>query len=285
MSADRIALSVPVDEDLLPLSALLHQRGLQHRIFEQDGRQVVMVADDETAHVVTALYRAWRDGEVRIELKQQPRQRRQVPFMAWRFAPVTLVLIGLSIGGFLLLLLQAPIEWLALLTFTPFTLENGQPMFGHMGGEYWRLVTPVFLHFGWLHIVFNCLWLWELGSRVERVMGSVNMIGLFLVIALVSNSAQYLFGGPGIFGGMSGVVYGLLGYAWVAGQLQPRWAFQPAPAIMLFMVGWLVVCMVGLVEVLGFGAVANAAHLGGLLAGGALGAIFGLASRLGDSAG
>jgi GlpG protein len=122
--------------------------------------------------------------------------------------------------------------------------------------------------------------LWELGSKVERVMGSVNMLLLFMVIALVSNASQFVFGGPGLFGGMSGVVYGLLGFSWVGPLLQPRWLIQPAPAIMLFMVGWLVVCMVGLVEVLGFGAIANAAHLGGLLCGGLLGAAFGLLSRL-----
>jgi GlpG protein len=52
---------------------------------------------------------------------------------------------------------------------------------------------------------------------------------------------------------------------------------------MLFMVGWLVLCMVGVVEVLGFGAIANAAHLGGLLCGALLGAIFGLAAGKGSS--
>ena len=50
---------------------------------------------------------------------------------------------------------------------------------------------------------------------------------------------------------------------------------------MLFMIGWLVVCIVGLVEVLGFGAIANAAHVGGLVAGALLGGAFGLLSRLG----
>ena len=50
---------------------------------------------------------------------------------------------------------------------------------------------------------------------------------------------------------------------------------------MLFMVGWLVVCMVGVIEVLGFGAIANAAHLGGLLCGALLGAAFGALSRVG----
>ena len=92
------------------------------------------------------------------------------------------------------------------------------------------------------------------------------------------NGSQYAFGGDGLFGGMSGVVYGLLGFSWVAPMLQPAWRIQPTPALMLFMVGWLVLCMAGLVEVLGFGAIANAAHLGGLICGAVLGALFGLVS-------
>ena len=78
---------------------------------------------------------------------------------------------------------------------------------------------------------------------------------------------------------MSGVVYGLLGFSWVAPLLQPAWRIQPSPTLMLFMVGWLVVCMVGLVETLGFGAIANAAHLGGLICGAVLGTLFGMISR------
>lgn len=275
------ALSVDVEEDLLPLSTLLYQRGVTHRIFEEGGRQVVKVQHQEQARQVAALYRAWREGQVRIELTGKARAAPRFGSVDWRSAPVTLVLILLSIAGFALVYLQAPMEWLGYFTFTPFQIAQDQLLFGSMGGQYWRLVTPVFLHFGWMHIVFNSLWLWELGSKVERVMGSFNMLLLFLVIALVSNACQFAFGGPGLFGGMSGVVYGLLGFAWVAPLLQPRWQIQPAPAIMLFMVGWLVVCMAGLVEVLGFGAIANAAHLGGLLCGAALGGAFGLLARLG----
>ena len=51
---------------------------------------------------------------------------------------------------------------------------------------------------------------------------------------------------------------------------------------MIFMIGWLLACMSGLVEVLGFGAVANAAHLGGLLCGGVVGGVFAGVSRLGS---
>lgn len=279
------ALSVDVEENLLPLSAALHQRGVGHRIYEENGRQVVKVGDPGQVAEVEALYRAWRSGEVQIELQPRPREQRQLR-AGWRSVPVTLCLLLLSALGFLLIYLQPSVAILSALTFTPFTVTGGQLQFEAQGSQYWRLITPAFLHFGWLHIVFNSLWLWELGAKVERVMGSFNMLGLFLVIALVSNTTQYLFGGPGIFGGMSGVVYGLLGFSWLGAQIQPRWAFQPRPGIMLFMVGWLVICVLGVVEVLGFGAIANAAHIGGLLSGAALGAAFGLLSRLsGDSGG
>jgi len=112
------------------------------------------------------------------------------------------------------------------------------------------------------------------------VMGSFNMLLLFLVIALVSNVAQFVFGGPGLFGGMSGVVYGLLGFCWAGPLLQPKWEIQPTRGIMLFMVGWLLLCVLGVVEVLGFGAIANAAHVGGLVSGALLGGAFGLLSRM-----
>ena len=280
MSFDFTALSVDLAEDILPLSAVLHQRGLAHRIYEENGRQVLKVESRAKAAEIETLYSDWRSGQISIELQKKPVSRRQSGESKWRSAPVTIILIALSFCGFLLVYLNAPMEWLAQLTFTPFNISGGKIQFDQTSGEYWRLITPAFIHFGWLHIVFNSLWLWDLGTRVERVMGSLNMALLFLAIALVSNVAQFVFGGPGLFGGMSGVVYGLLGFCWVGPLLQPAWKIQPTPAIMLFMVGWLMLCIFGIVEVLGFGAIANAAHVGGLLSGAALGAAFGLMSRV-----
>lgn len=276
------ALSVGIEEDLLPLSVLLQRRGVAHRIFEDQGRQVLAVQQAAQAPQVRSLYQAWRAGEVRIEPVGQGALPPLRSAVSWRAVPVTTALALCSIGGFLLFYFGAG-EVLAYLTFTPFELVDGKPVFDRIDGQYWRLVTPAFLHFGWLHIVFNSLWLWELGGKVERVLGHLNMFLLFVVIAMVSNGSQYAFGGDGLFGGMSGVVYGLLGFSWVAPLLQPAWRIQPSPALMLFMVGWLVLCMVGVVEVLGFGAIANAAHLGGLLCGALLGAIFGLAAGKGSS--
>ncbi|MFV0278414.1 MAG: rhomboid family intramembrane serine protease [Parahaliea sp.] len=279
------ALDVELEEDLLPLSVVLRQQGVDHRVFEERGRQLLKVSDPDMVAPVVRAYESWRAGEIAIELRKRPRSREDLD--RWHGAPVTLGLIALSVAGFLLIYLHAPLVWLEALTYTPFRIVgNGEPVFLQRNTELWRLVTPAFLHFGWLHIVFNSLWLWDLGARVERALGSFNMAGLFLVIAIVSNTAQYLFGGPGLFGGMSGVVYGMLGFSWVGGLLQPRWGIQPRPAIMLFMVGWLVICVFGVVEVLGFGAVANAAHVGGLLSGALLGLLFaGLAHLSQDKSG
>ena len=273
----------PLDADLRPLSALLWQQRIAHRIVEESGVQVLRLRDSTQRGAAQALLASWRSGELRITLQPQRRdpQRAGLPGVL-ATAPATAALIALGIVGFLIIYLGAPVSWVSALTFTPFTLVGGQPVFGEQDGELWRLVTPVFLHFGWLHITFNALWCWELGRRVEFALGSLNLIGLFLVIAALSNVAQYASTGPALFGGLSGVVYGWLGFAWVAGQINARWRpLAPPTPIMLFMVGWLLVCIVGIVDVLGF-AVANAAHVGGLLSGGVLGALFALAHRPAD---
>lgn len=281
MSQQFTVLDTPIGENLLPLTALLRARGLPHQIFEENGRQVLVVFAAEHVAPVRELYRAWSDGEVRIEtggpavtpvVRRTPSQ--------WRTAPVTVSFAAVSIALFLLLNFTDAVDLLHYLSFLPFDIVDQQLRFGDMGDQYWRLITPVFLHFGWLHITFNCLWLWELGRRCEAVLGSANTLGLILVIAVASNCSQHLYGGPGLFGGLSGVVYGLLGFAWVAPLLQPAWRIQPAPVIMLFMVGWLVLGLLGVIQAVGLGAIANAAHIGGLASGALLGAVFGIRSRV-----
>lgn len=282
MSESYLALSVPVEEDLLPLSVLLHQHAVPHRVFEEGGRQVVVVQRKDQVQSVQALYAAWRAGHVQIELARTP------PSIAtagrrwqWPRAVVTLSLVVLSVCGFAVIYLPDAEVLVSYLAFTPLHLSPDRQLFAAMGHQYWRLITPVFLHFSWLHVAFNSLWLWDLGRKIEHHLGHFNMAMLFLVIAVVSNSSQFYFADPGLFGGMSGVVYGLLGFSWVAPLLQPRWDIRPATPIMLMMVGWLLACLFGFIEALGFGAIANAAHVGGLLGGAVLGALIGGWSRLG----
>jgi GlpG protein len=138
--------------------------------------------------------------------------------------------------------------------------------------EPWRLVTPIFIHFGMMHIVFNMLMLWQLGIPVERMMGSIRYLILVLAIAIPSNFAQYLWNGPG-FGGMSGVVYGLFGYVWMKSRYEPQRGLVISPNSVIFIVGWLFLCMIpGLLRI----PVANAAHVGGLVVGIVIGRFPGL---------
>lgn len=269
-----------LDEDLRPLSALLWKQRIAHRVAEEGGAQVITLADAEQIPAAVALRDRWLSGELKVSLVARERPSQAPAFAAalWR-APVTAALIVFGICGFLLLYVPGPVEWISALTFAPFTLPGGQPQFAPQGAELWRLVTPIFLHFGVLHITFNALWCWDLGRRIEAALGGPNLAGLVLVIAALSNSAQWQFSPGVLFGGLSGVVYGLLGFAWTAGRLNPHWqALMPASSIMLFMVGWLVICAVGVVDVLGF-SIANAAHIAGLLSGVFLGALFALAHR------
>jgi GlpG protein len=191
----------------------------------------------------------------------------------WRAVPLTTALIALSVLGFLLIYLHAPLSWVSVLTFSDFDVVGNGIRFVPHDGQYWRLLTPVFLHFGWLHIAFNSLWLWELGGKLELRLGS-GMLGLLVVVVGVgSNITQYLYSGPSLFGGMSGVVYGLLGYKLVLGSLEPRLGMVLPRGIVIFMLLWLLLGFVVPTESLGFGSIANGAHLGGLLLGAAAGVV------------
>jgi hypothetical protein len=105
----------------------------------------------------------------------------------------------------------------------------------------------------------------DLGTLVERAVGSLRFLLLVLVMAAVSNVVQFKAHGP-LFGGMSGVVYGLFGYAWIRGRLDPTSGLYLRQDIVFWMLGWFVLCAAGVI-----GGVANWAHGGGLASGAALG--------------
>ena len=144
-----------------------------------------------------------------------------------------------------------------------------------IGNEWWRLLTPAFLHFSVLHIAFNLLWWWELGGIIERMQSGWRLLALTLVIALVSNAVQFLSYGPN-FGGLSAVVYGLLGYLWIYPYADPSAPFRLRNVIIIFMVGWLALGYTGVFDTLAGGTISNNGHLSGLLTGAALGGLLGL---------
>jgi GlpG protein len=135
-------------------------------------------------------------------------------------------------------------------------------------GQVWRLVTPIFLHFGLLHIVFNCWATIVEGTLIETARGTLPLAALVLVSAVASNLGQYYFMdlyGPGTvhsFGGLSGVGYAMFGYLWMKGMYEPEQGMILHPNTISTMLIWLVLCMTGLL-----GPIANAAHVVGLVVG------------------
>jgi GlpG protein len=150
-------------------------------------------------------------------------------------------------------------------------------------GQIWRLVTPIFIHFGILHLLFNMYILVSLGGAVESARGSPKLLLLVLLLAAASNTAEYylhwsfasqpwfaLEQNP-LFGGMSGVLYGLFGYAWMKSRFEPEAGLHMPPDTVVIMLGWFVLCVFGFV-----GHIANVAHGVGLL----VGVLIGYAPRL-----
>ena len=140
------------------------------------------------------------------------------------------------------------------------------------GSNILRLFTPVFLHFSVPHLVFNLMWWWYLGGQIEKNQSSIQLIILMLVIGVISNTAQYLASGPD-FGGLSGIVYGVLAYCWVFGKIRPGSGFFISDTLFIFMVIWLIIGYVGFSDPI-MGKMANTVHLGGLLSGLLLALIF-----------
>lgn len=271
------AMSCSLDEDLSGLARFLRSQGVVHRITEEGGRQVVWTLDERDAEMVRTLH-----AEGVPDIVEQHEAQAQ-PTNAWqlmaRRIPFTLALLAITILVGLYTGLGTRPEAIIHFTFTPLA-STGYLATEIDMGQWWRLVTPIFLHFGFMHLAFNSLWLWELGRRIEIRSGGLWLLGLTVLFALVSNFAQWFASGNALFGGMSGVVYGLLGYCWLYQLIAPNVHFDLPRGVVILMIAWLLLGVSGLITMLGFGAIANAAHVGGLLAGCAAGAVSGAVQRL-----
>ena len=268
--AELKALEVSSGEDLSSFSRYLWSIGLPHRIIAANDRQLVLVQHPEQIDVIRDLFARQRRGETLPEQPELPAIPKSV-LLGWRHVPMTLFLIALSICGFVIAAFTTPL--LSWFTYFPYQQHGSELVFSAINGQYWRLLTPIFLHFNLLHIVFNMLWLWELGRRIELAQGSWRLLIIVLIMGIGSNVAQAMFASAAIFGGMSGVDYGLLAYCWLWGWRRPDSILHVPTPVLIAMVVLMLLSMTGFAVLMGAGAVANAAHIGGLLMGFVVGAI------------
>ena len=133
-------------------------------------------------------------------------------------------------------------------------------------GEVWRLITPIFLHGDFMHIIFNMMWLAQFGKFIESRFGGAKLLALVMAIGVGSNLVQYVSAEHPYFGGMSGVNYGLFGFLWMKGKFGRDQNWQMHPQTVQLMLMWMVLCFTDLL-----GPIANGAHVGGLVIGALLG--------------
>lgn len=127
---------------------------------------------------------------------------------------------------------------------------------------FWRWLTPSFIHFSSLHLMLNLVWWWYLGGRLERNLGALRLLQILIVSSIVACLVQFYFV-DSYFGGLSGVVFGLVGYYFMGGYCYKNTLLMIEPPLLIMMGLSLLLGLSGFMNV----AVANGAHFGGLLAG------------------
>ena len=278
------AFRLPLSEDLSGFIALLRRLRVPCRVSEEAGEQVLRVPA-ETVEQVRQLYQRYPQGDGMV-VAEQPARRGGGFFASLRRSPFTAAVLLLTFIVAAITLLGGNFETIRWFSFTDFRIDGDYAYFATLEqtlseGQWWRMITPIFVHFGLLHLAMNSMWYWELGRRIEQRQGASMLLGLTLLFGVISNLSQYAFGGPGIFGGLSGVLFGLLGHCWLFQKASPNEAYRLPPGVVVLMLVWLVSCLTGVVDVVSFGtlAIANAAHVGGLVAGCITGVVGGMLAR------
>lgn len=259
-------------QHLLLCSALLFRRGIPNRVYEKGNSLVLLVFDEDHQGIARQVFEQVESQDLSTappitELYPLSLEGKRI----WRSllsAKITSLLMGLS-------LIVALYTYLGVMNVSIFVLladinasSTAQNLWQVLPWhEAWRFISPAFLHMGWLHLSFNLLWLWYFGSRLEVRVAQFTYLLLILSIIVISNLAQYwAVAGEIAFGGLSGLVYGLLGFCWWYDRVHSSQVFQIPPMLVVLMLLWLILCALDAAVVDVF-QVANTAHVAGLLSG------------------
>ena len=274
-------------EDPALLSASLWQQKISHQVVFNQGHNELWILDLNKRAEAEALLTIWKEDPAQLsQYKSSSQASPSTSSLGVHFkkTPITILLIGFTLIIAAATQLGADLNTISYFTITPFELKNGSIYFYELSEvmsrhEYWRLFSPALLHFSMMHIVFNLLWVWDVGRKLEYLLGSVIWSLGAVIIAVASNVVQYEIDGYPLFGGLSGVVYGLIGFAWLLPILNKRWPIIVSKQLMVFFLIWLGIGYTPFPEMIGIGSIANTAHSVGLLAGLLLGLVYWLITK------
>lgn len=280
------AACVPLDFDLRPVIAALRRAGCRLQVSEESGEQVVWVWDVSQVEPIQRLIEAQRRGELVVHENLAANQNRGYAqagvALIWRLSlflkscPLASTIAALCLIIALMSQLGRDLRGLEGLFFPPLLFSSFLELALELidPSLFLRSLTPALLHFGEIHLVFNLLWLFYFGRQIERVQPLLLVAVVYVVITLAGNVAQYYLTGSNAFGGLSGLIYGLVGYTWLLGIMVPNSRIALRSSTFLVFV----VAMVGM-AIFASSSIASEAHAGGLFAGLVAGFCVGLWQR------
>ena len=137
-------------------------------------------------------------------------------------------------------------------------------------GQWWRLITPVFLHIGLMHLVVNSVTVYYIGTQIENMFGHSRFLAIYFVSALTGNLASFVFLPDALSAGASTAIFGLFGAFLMLGE-----SFHHNPYIRLLSRQFLIFVGINLVFDLFMSGVDIYGHLGGLVGGFLMGYVVG----------
>lgn len=281
----------PAELNLSPLNKALAEHNIPHRFTEEQQEQVLWLADEAwKAQAVEVIKHFLSDnGTASSSLAAPTTQANStlepntpahtanhtdenshilsgvLTFV--KMAPITVALIVLGALGYCVVAMP----WLSvyqLMTFTPIKIIETQLFVAPwQWQEPWRALSPIFLHFGLGHIIFNAMAMLQMGSWVERFWGFKWYALVCLCAAFAGNGLQYFWDHSPMFGGLSGIVYGVFTFNYIAQRVNPTKAFILPRGMYIWLAVFLLAGFTPFFTLLFGVQVANGAHLGGALGG------------------
>lgn len=203
--------------------------------------------------------------ETAVAAHEEATETRFLRALFTRSHPFTMIFIGINVGVFALMCFAGG---LALMSVDPEVLRGFGAKQNNLIAEqhqYWRLITAIFIHIGFIHLFLNNYALWIIGQEIEQIYGSARFVVLYLVTGVLGSVGSYIFNPQATSAGASGAIFGLFG-------VMATFAFKyrkEIPALLSREIRRRVLPIIAINLIFGFSVsiVDNAAHIGGLLAG------------------